>query len=150
MAARFLDGHAADGSGVSRQPGRCPAFCTAGKPCLAPVPGSSLFSSDFIIGERQGQGKVQGKTQKKQIGEDGHSLRTCSAAPFHFDAHHYGVKECQQAKHDHELLIRPETVLHLDAAHAPIDSEMAWSIKMPEALAVKGEACHLSVEIELS
>lgn len=146
MAARFLDGHAADGSGVSRQPGRCPAFCTAGKPCLAPVLGSSLFSSDFIIGERQGQGKVQGKTQKKQIGEDGHALRTCSAAPFHFDAHPYGVKECRQAKHGHELLMRLETLLRLDAAHAPIGREMAWSIKMPEALAAKGGAYHLPVE----
>lgn len=150
MAARFLDGHAADGSGISRRPGCFPAFCMAGKPCLAPVPGISLFSSDFIIGERRGQGKMQEKTQKKQIGEDGHALRICSAAPFHFDAHPYGVKECRQAKHGHELLMRLETVLRLDAAHAPIGREMAWSIKMPEALAAKGGAYHLPVEIELS
>ena len=93
---------------------------------------------------------MQEKTQKKQIGEDGHALRICSTAPFHFDAHPYGVKECRQAKHGHELLMRLETVLRLDAAHAPIGREMAWSIKMPEALAAKGGAYHLPVEIELS
>ena len=43
-----------------------------------------------------------------------------------------------------------ETVLRLDAAHVPIGREMAWSIKMPEALAAKGGAYHLPVEIELS
>ncbi len=81
--------------------------------------------------------------------EDGRSLRIRSAAPLHFDAHHYGVEDCQCAKHDHELPTRPETILHLDAAHAPIGSEMSWSIKMPETLAVRGGEYHLSAELEI-
>ena len=80
---------------------------------------------------------------------DGRSLRIRSAAPIHFDAHHYGIEDCQRAKHDHELPTRPETVLHLDAAHAPIGSEMAWSTKMPETLAVRGGEYHLSAELEI-
>ena len=82
--------------------------------------------------------------------EDNRALRICSAGPIHFDAHHYGVEDCQKAHHDHEIPNRPETVVHLDAAHAPIGSEMAWSIKMPQAYEVKGGSYHLSVEIELS
>lgn len=125
-------------------------FAWLESPAWLPFPGSACFLLIFIIGERRGQGKMQEKTQKKQIGENGHALRICSAAPFHFDAHPYGVKECRQAKQGHELLMRLETVLRLDAAHAPIGREMAWSIKMPEALAAKGGAYHLPVEIELS
>lgn len=81
---------------------------------------------------------------------DGRALLVRSAAPIHFDAHHYSVADCQRARHDHELPRRPETVLHLDAAHAPIGGEMAWSTKMPEPLALRGGTYHLSVEISLA
>ena len=80
----------------------------------------------------------------------GRALLVRSAAPIHFDAHHYSVADCQRARHDHELPRRPETVLHLDAAHAPIGGEMAWSTKMPEPLALRGGTYHLSVEISLA
>ncbi|MCQ2431128.1 MAG: hypothetical protein MJ175_00840 [Clostridia bacterium] len=47
--------------------------------------------------------------------------------PFHFDAHPYTVKDCQKALHTHELPTRDEITVHLDAYHAPIGGDMAWS-----------------------
>jgi len=55
-----------------------------------------------------------------------------SKTPFHFDIHHSTVQDYIEATHDHKLTKRPESYLHIDAAHAPIGSEMAWSTAMPE------------------
>lgn len=46
---------------------------------------------------------------------------------IHFDARHNTVSDYFAAGHEHELCKRDETILHLDAAHAPIGDEMAWS-----------------------
>ena len=81
--------------------------------------------------------------------QSGHEISFRSKNPIHFDAHHYTVEDCQKAAHDHELPRRKETILHLDAAHGPIGSDMAWSIAMPEAFAVKGGAYHLELDITL-
>ena len=81
--------------------------------------------------------------------ESGREISFRSRAPIHFDAHHYTVEDCQKAAHDHELPRRKETILHLDAAHGPIGSDMAWSIAMPEAFAVTGGAYHLDLDITL-
>ena len=68
----------------------------------------------------------------------GNSVKIEGAKPFHFDAHNYKVADCRNAAHDHEIKKLKETVLHIDAAHAPIGGNMAWSTTMPENLALKG------------
>jgi len=67
----------------------------------------------------------------------GDSVKIEGVKPFHFDAHHYTVADCKNAKHDHEIKKCKETVLHIDAAHSPIGSNMAWSTVMPEDMALK-------------
>lgn len=46
---------------------------------------------------------------------------------FGFDAHHNTIEDYWGALHEHELVRRPQTFLHLDAAMAGIGGEMAWS-----------------------
>ena len=82
--------------------------------------------------------------------EDGCTLRIHSASNFHFDAHHNTVEEYINATHEHKLIRRPETILHIDAAHGPIGSEMAWSIAMPEKYKVAGgREYHLRFVLEV-
>jgi len=79
----------------------------------------------------------------------GASLKIEGVRPFHFDAHNYTVAECKNAKHDHEIIKCKETVLHIDAAHSPIGSNMAWSTVMPKELALKGGYYTLDFKITL-
>ena len=60
-------------------------------------------------------------------------IKISAAKPFHFDAHHSTIKDYQQARHDHALPRRPETTLHIDAAHEGTGSNMAWSTAIDEA-----------------
>lgn len=46
---------------------------------------------------------------------------------IHFDARHNTVSDYFAAGHEHELCRREETILHLDAAHAPVGDDMGWS-----------------------
>jgi beta-galactosidase len=68
----------------------------------------------------------------------GDSIKIEGCKPFHFDAHKYTVESCNNAKHDHEIIKCKETILHIDAAHSPIGSNMAWSTVMPKDSALKG------------
>ena len=68
----------------------------------------------------------------------GASVKIEGVKPFHFDAHHYSIEACKNAKHDHEIAKCKETVLHIDAAHGPIGGNMAWSTQIPQDLALKG------------
>ena len=66
---------------------------------------------------------------------------------FHYDIHHNTVADYQNAKHEHELIRRAEGFLHLDAAHAPIGGDMAWSTAMPNAFALRGGSYRLRFEL---
>jgi beta-galactosidase len=68
----------------------------------------------------------------KLAAADGRALLVESPAPFHFDAHHSSVEDYWRAKHDHELVRRPETFLNLDCRHAGIGDNMSWSTVMDE------------------
>ncbi|MDQ1521717.1 MAG: beta-galactosidase [Actinomycetota bacterium] len=48
---------------------------------------------------------------------DGTTLRVAAPSPFHFSASHYSAEDLTAATHDVELVARPETIVHLDAAH---------------------------------
>ncbi len=80
----------------------------------------------------------------------GACLRFASDQPFHFDIHRNSIADYQQAAHDHELPIRQECWLHIDAAHAPIGDDMAWSTAMPEAQRLSGGTYALSFTIQIS
>ena len=78
---------------------------------------------------------------------DGESIRISSATPFHFDARHNSTEDYLAASHDHELIRRGETFVHIDAAHGPIGSDMAWSSQMGEKHALGGGSYYLEFDI---
>ena len=58
---------------------------------------------------------------------EGKTLKISGAIPFHYDIHHNTIADYKHAKHEHELIRRPESYLHLDAKHTGIGSDMGWS-----------------------
>lgn len=68
--------------------------------------------------------------------------------PFHFDARHCTVEDLKQAKHTHEIPVRPETVLHLDAMHMPIGGDMAWSTMMDPGEVPHGGTYTLNITLQ--
>ncbi len=79
---------------------------------------------------------------------DGRVLRVSAEKPFHFDVRHNSVEE-YQAAHEHELPAHAESWLHVDAAHSPIGSDMAWSTAMPEEYRLKGGVYALRFTLEV-
>ena len=78
----------------------------------------------------------------------GKVLRVESPQSFHFDAHHNTIEDYQNAAHEHELIRRPETILHIDAVHAVIGSHMSWSTAMPPEDRLKGGFYSLTFTIQ--
>jgi len=68
----------------------------------------------------------------KLTNTNGRAVRVESPALFHFDAHHANVSDYREAAHDHELARREETFLNLDARHAGIGGNMAWSTSIED------------------
>ena len=68
----------------------------------------------------------------KIVNNEGHSVLVGSSAPFHFDAHHSSIEDYWSAPHDHEIIKRAETYLHLDCRHTGIGGNMAWSTGIDE------------------
>jgi beta-galactosidase len=84
----------------------------------------------------------------KLIHSGGGSLKISSPTAFHFDARHSTTEDYLSAAHDHELIRRGETFVHIDAAHGPIGSEMAWSSVMPTDYALGPGSYYLEFIIE--
>ncbi|GHU01634.1 hypothetical protein FACS1894147_01860 [Spirochaetia bacterium] len=80
---------------------------------------------------------------------DKKGIRISAAEPFHFDAHHSSTEDYRAASHDHRLLRREQTFVHIDAAHGPIGSEMAWSTAMPRTHTLAGDSFNLRCTVEL-
>ncbi len=59
------------------------------------------------------------------------ALKICGA-PFYFDCHHNTVEDYCEAMHEHQLTRREEVYLYIDAAHAGIGGDMAWSTQINE------------------
>ena len=78
----------------------------------------------------------------------GNKLRVSSFVPFHFDVHHNTVDDYLNAKHEHELIRRPESYLHIDVAHCGIGGDMAWSTVLPAS--EKVQATNYQMEIVIS
>ena len=66
-------------------------------------------------------------------------IKIASPIPFHFDVHHNTIADYKNAKHDHELIRRKESYLHIDAAHSSIGSDMGWSTFLAESERVKAQ-----------
>jgi beta-galactosidase len=80
---------------------------------------------------------------------DKREIEIHSPCPFHFDAHHNSPDDYINAAHDHELPRRNEIFVHIDAAHGPIGSEMAWSTVMPKSHALGGGSYYLGFTVKM-
>lgn len=58
---------------------------------------------------------------------EGRTIKITAPVPFHYDIHHNNIEDYKEAKHEHELIRRKESYLHIDAAHSGIGSDMGWS-----------------------
>jgi beta-galactosidase len=73
------------------------------------------------------------KTQWLKLEDNnGNSIKIEGFTPFHFDVHHNTIDDYKKAKHDHELIRRPEIYLHIDAAHSGIGGDMGWSTMLAD------------------
>ena len=80
--------------------------------------------------------------------DNGSVIKISSQIPFHFDVHHNTIEDYKNAKHEHELIRRNESYLHIDAAHCGIGSDMAWSTLLQESEKVKAQ--NYSMEFTIS
>jgi len=85
----------------------------------------------------------------KLFNDQGRTIKISGNKLFHFDAHHSTIEDYQNATHDHKLVRRPETYLHIDAAHSGIGSDMAWSTRLNENHMVSAGVYHLRFTVEL-
>lgn len=77
-------------------------------------------------------GGREGVVALKLAGAHG-EIRFDAVKPFHFDARRCTVDDLKAALHTHEVPRRSEITLHLDAWHAPIGGDMAWSTMIDPA-----------------
>lgn len=76
-------------------------------------------------------------------------VKFCSGVPFHFDSHHNTIEDYRNARHEHELIRRNETYLHIDAVHAGIGSDMGWSSYLTDKHKVESKSYHMDLCIIL-
>ncbi len=80
---------------------------------------------------------------------DGRAIQISSPIPFHFDVHHNTIEDYKNAKHDHELIRRKESYLHIDVAHSGIGSDMGWSTFLADSDKVKAQNYILEFSINV-
>lgn len=81
--------------------------------------------------------------------KEGHWVRFTGDTPFHFDARRFTVQALRDAAHDHQIARGDTIFVHLDAAHAGIGGDMAWSTVLNEAHTIKPGVYTLGLEIEV-
>ena len=111
---------------------------------------STVTDQHFPFAPPSECGGHEGTRRLSLTNAGGAKLTITSETPFHFDAHHSTVDDYIKATHDHKLPRHPETCLHIDVAHGPIGSKMAWSTAMPEQYAVKGGSFHQRFSLTLN
>jgi len=79
----------------------------------------------------------------------GRGIAVSSDKEFHFDIHHNSISDYKNARHEHELIRRKESYLHIDAAHSGIGGDMGWSSYLSEDDRVKPESYYLNLNIRL-
>ncbi len=83
------------------------------------------------------------------LNNDGKGIAIISDSDFHFDIHHNSISDYKNAKHEHELIRRKESYLHIDAAHSGIGGDMGWSSFLSEDNRVQAKTYNLAFEIKL-
>ena len=78
---------------------------------------------------------------------NGGRLRIEAEKPFHFDVRHHAIRD-YTVGHEHDMPVRAESYLHIDAAHGPIGSDMAWSTAMPGEYCLTGGTYSLRFILE--
>jgi len=78
----------------------------------------------------------------------GNALTITSGTAFHFDIHHNSIADYNETGHEHELIRRPESYLHIDALHAGIGGDMGWSTTLIDEHKIFAGEYHFSVTIE--
>lgn len=79
---------------------------------------------------------------------EGRIIKISSPTVFHFDVHHNTISDYKYAKHEHELIRRKESYLHIDVAHSGIGSDMGWDPFLIDSERVK--AHNYSMEFIIS
>lgn len=74
-------------------------------------------------------------------------LNVDGVTPFHFDISPYAMQTVKDALHTRELTPAPARFLHLDAYHAPIGGDMAWSTALDKPDLPGGKTHSLRVVI---
>ena len=110
---------------------------------------STVSGEHFAFNPPSENGGHEGVRFLELADEEGHALVILPEQSIHFDAHHNTIADYQQARHDHELPKRAETYLHIDAAHAPIGDDMAWSTGIDRREMPAGGAYHLRFRFEV-
>lgn len=80
---------------------------------------------------------------------EGKSIRFFSPVPFHFDIHHNSIDDYKKAAHEHELIRRKESYLHIDTASCGIGSDMGWSSYVTDDAGVWPGGYELSFKIQV-
>ena len=90
------------------------------------------------------------KTRWVQLCAGDRTIKISSEKPFHFDVHHNSADDYINARHEHELIRKETAHVHIDAAHGPIGSEMAWSTVMPGKYSLEGGTYELGFSVEIT
>ena len=79
----------------------------------------------------------------------GKAIVISSESKFHFDVHHNSIADYKKAGHEHELIRRKESYLHIDAAHSGIGGDMGWSSYLSEENKILAGSYYLEFWIRL-
>jgi len=83
------------------------------------------------------------------LNKQGNGIKISSAKPFHFDIHHNTIEDYQKATHEHKLIRRSESYLHIDVAHFGIGSNMSWSTATDENHRIKAGSYNLKFNVTI-
>lgn len=83
------------------------------------------------------------------LDNSGKAIVISSDKEFHFDVHHNSITDYKKARHEHELIRRKESYLHIDAAHSGIGGGMGWSSFLSEENRVMPGSYYLEFWIKL-
>jgi beta-galactosidase/beta-glucuronidase len=79
--------------------------------------------------------------------EEGSGLLVTGFTPMHVDALHYTVQDLAAARHPYELTRRPETILHLDAAHMGVGGDDGWMAPVHPEFLVRPGRYHFRITL---
>ena len=110
---------------------------------------STVAAEHFAFNPPSENGGHEGARLIKLSNAGGASLTIRPQQDVHFDVRHNPIAD-YAAAHEHELPARSEVWLHIDAAHAPIGGDMAWSTGVDRREMPGAGAYHLRFDIVLN